>query len=144
MIPVLMLTLSAAAAFVSGTTLLIAALGQVVRHGLPLGGPSGIFLVLEVYLVGATLIIAGAGFYQLFVSQALMGGLLRHLPRWLTIRDLADFSARMTSMLALVAVGGFVSAAAGLRNGRDILFLGAAVALVIAALTVFQRFGGDR
>lgn len=144
MIPVLTLILSAAAAFVSGTVLLIAALGQVVRHGLPVGGRSGLFLVLEVYLVGATLIIAGAGFYQLSVSQTLMGGLLRHLPRWLMIGDLADFSARMISMLALVAVGGFVSAAAGLPSGRDILFLGAAVALVIAALTVFQRSGSGR
>ena len=47
-------------------------------------------------------------------------------------------------MLALIMVGGFVSAAAGLHSGRDILFLGGAVALVIAALTVFQRFSSDR
>lgn len=144
MIPVLMVILSAAAAFVSGTVLLIAALGQMVRHGLPVGGRSGLFLVLEIYLVGATLIIAGAGFYQLFVSEALTGGLPRHLPRWLTIHDLADFGTRMISMLALIMVGGFVSAAAGLHSGRDILFLGGAVALVIAALTVFQRFSSDR
>ena len=144
MIPVLMLIFSAAAAFASGTVLLIAALGQVVRHGLPAGGRSALLLVPEAFLVGATLIIAGAGFSQLSVSQTLMGRLLRHLPRWLMIRELADFSTRMISMLTLVAVGGFVSAAAGLRNGRDILFLGAAVALVVAALTVFQRCGSGR
>jgi hypothetical protein len=33
----------------------------------------------------------------------------------------------------------------GFHGGQDIIFLGAAVALVIAALTAFQRFGaGDR
>ncbi|MGI8447944.1 MAG: YqhA family protein [Streptosporangiaceae bacterium] len=99
-IAVLMLILSAAAAFAFGTTLLIAVLGQVA---LPAGGRIGLFLVPEAFLVGAALIIAGAGFYQLFVSDIWMGGLRRHLPRWLVIRDLADFSARMISMLVLIA-----------------------------------------
>ena len=143
-IPVLMLILSAAAAFVSGIVLLIAALGHIMRHALPAGSQSGPLLILEAFLVGGALIIAGAGLYQLFVSETWIEALRRHLPRWLIIRDLADFSARMIPMLALIAVGGFASAAAGLHSERSIVILGAAVALVIAALAMLLRFGRDR
>lgn len=142
-IPVLMLILSAAAVFVSGSVLLIWAPSQIMGHAQPVGR-SGLFLVPETFLVGTALTIAGAGFYQLFVSETWRGGLHRHLPRWLVIHDLADFTARLIPLLALIAVGGFVSAAGGSRSGPGILLLGAAVALVIVALSAFLRSGSDR
>lgn len=142
-IPVLMLILSAAAVFVSGTVLLIRAFSQMMRHALPVGR-SGLFLVPETFLVGTALIIAGTAFYQLFVSETWMAELRRHLPQWLVIRALADFTARLIPLLALIAVGGFVSAAGGSRSGPGILLLGGAVALVIVALSAFLRSGSDR
>jgi hypothetical protein len=45
------------------------------------------------------------------------------------------------SMLVLVAAVSFVDVVVDFHGGQDILYLGIAVALVIAALTAFLRYG---
>jgi hypothetical protein len=61
------------------------------------------------------------------------------------MRDLNDLKARVTSMLILVAAVTFVDIAlTGTLQPLGVFYLGAGVALVIAALTAFLRFGpGD-
>jgi uncharacterized membrane protein YqhA len=57
------------------------------------------------------------------------------------MHDLNDLKARVISMVILVAAVSFVDVAVESNGGLNTLYLGAAVALVIAALTAFLRFG---
>lgn len=145
LVPVVVLVISAAAAFLYGTGLLIWSMVEVVPHPFPIGHRIGLFLVVvDLFLVGATLLIAAIGFYELFISRVDAGGSRTALPGWLVMHDLNDLKARVVSMLILVAAVSFVDVVVDFGGGHDILYLGAAVALVIAALTAFLRFGASR
>jgi uncharacterized membrane protein YqhA len=64
------------------------------------------------------------------------------LPAWLKMDDLNDLKARVISMIILVAAVTFTDVAVESKGGGlNTLYLGAAVAVVIAALTAFLRFG---
>jgi uncharacterized membrane protein YqhA len=145
MVPIAVLVISAAAAFIYGTGLLIWSLVEIIPHPFPVGHKIGLFLlVVDLFLVGATLLIAAIGFYELFISRIDVGGARASMPNWLVMRDLNDLKARVVSMLVLVAAVSFVDVVVDFPGGRDILFLGGAVALVIGALTAFLRFGTSR
>jgi hypothetical protein len=58
------------------------------------------------------------------------------LPEWLKMHDLNDLKARVISMIILVAAVSFVDAVVEAKGALSTLYLGAAVAVVIAALTV--------
>ncbi len=145
LIPVAVLVISALAAFAYGAALLIWALIEVVPHPFPVGHKLGLFLLdIDLFLVGATLLISAIGFYELFISKVDVGRPGAAMPTWLVMRDLNDLKARVVSMLVLVAAVSFVDVVVGFSGGHDILYLGGAVALVIAALTAFLRFGTGR
>ena len=59
------------------------------------------------------------------------------------MHDLNDLKARVISMIILVAAVTFTDVAVESKAGLNVLFLGAGVALVIAALTAFLYFGRD-
>ena len=84
--------------------------------------------------------IAAFGLYDLFVTRIDAGPSLR-VPAWLRMHDLNDLKARVISMIILVAAVAFVDVAVESKAELNTLYLGAAVALVIAALTAFLRFG---
>jgi len=85
--------------------------------------------------------IAAFGFYDLFIGTIGAGGSGARLPGWLRIHDLDDLKARVISMIVLVAAVSFVVVAVESKSGQDTLYLGVGVAVVIAALTAFLRFG---
>jgi uncharacterized membrane protein YqhA len=144
MVPVVVLLLASAAAFVYDAGLFIWSLVQVVEHPFPAGHRIGLFLlVIDLFLVGATMFIAAIGFYELFISRVDAGG-TSAMPEWLVMRDLNDLKARVVSMLVLVTAASFVDQVVDFEGGSGILFLGGAVALVIFALTAFLRFGTGR
>jgi len=91
--------------------------------------------------VGATLMIAAFGLYDLFITRIDAGSRPLRLPAWLEMHDLNDLKARVISMIILVAAVTFVDVVVESKSGLNTLYLGAAVALVIAALTAFLRFG---
>jgi uncharacterized membrane protein YqhA len=139
-VPVLVLLLSALGAFAYGTALFIHSADDVIARPFPVRHNVGLFLVeVDLFLIGATLMITAIGFFELFVSPGGVGRPL--LPGWLIVRDLHDLKARIISMLVLVAAVAFVDMVVNFDGGKDILFLGGGIALVIAALTAFQRFG---
>jgi uncharacterized membrane protein YqhA len=145
LVPVVVLLLASAAAFVYDAGLFIWSLVQVVEHPFPAGHRIGLFLlVIDLFLVGATMFIAAIGFYELFISRVDGNGTSSTLPTWLVMRDLNDLKARVVSMLVLVTAASFVDQVVDFGGGSDILFLGGAVALVIFALTAFLRFGTGR
>jgi len=138
-VPVIVLLLSALASFAYGTYVFINSVVSIVddRH-LTHGNLGFLLLLTDLFLVGATLMIAAFGLYELFIGK-IRGRLV--LPGWLRMHDLNDLKARVISMIILVAAVTFVDAVIESKDGLDTLYVGAGIALVIAALTGFLRFG---
>ena len=112
--------------------------GIVDDRQLKHGNLGFLLLLTDLFLVGATLMIAAFGLYELFIGS-IRGRLV--LPGWLRMNDLNDLKARVISMIILVAAVTFVDAVIESRDGLDTLYVGAGIALVIAALTWFLHFG---
>jgi len=141
-VPVIVLLLAAISSFAYGTDVFVRSVSRVVEDPELTGHNLGFLLLLtDLFLVGATLMIAAFGFYDLFITRIEADGQSLQLPDWLRMRDLNDLKARVISMVILVAAVTFVDVAVETDGGLNTLYLGAAVALVIAALTLFVRFG---
>jgi uncharacterized membrane protein YqhA len=143
-VPVIVLLLSALASFAYGTDVFVRSAVSVVENPHLTSHNLGFLLLLtDLFLVGATLLIAGFGFYELFIGRIDTTGPGMRLPGWLRMHDLNDLKARVISMIILVAAVTFVDAAVEAKGGLETLYLGVGVAVVIAALTGFLRFGRD-
>ena len=142
-VPVIVLLLSALASFAYGTYVFVSSVAGIVddRH-LAHGNLGFLLLLTDLFLVGATLMIAAFGFYDLFITRIDAPSPALRLPAWLRMRDLNDLKARVISMVILVAAVTFVDVAVEAGGTLNTLYLGAAVALVIAALTAFLRMVG--
>lgn len=138
-----MLVLAALGAFVYGGVVFVEAVRAVVAHPWPVGDKvARLLVIIDLFLVGATLLIAAIGFYELFISRVDAGGTRSNqLPAWLEMRDLNDLKARVLAMVVLVTAVSFVEVVVGDGSGRRILELGAGDALLIAAITIFVAFG---
>ena len=89
-------------AFVYGTALFIYSVGHIADHAFPVHHQIGLFLVdIDLFLIGATLLISAVGFYELFIREIHLDGSTR-LPTWLQMRDLNDLKARVIAMIVLV------------------------------------------
>ena len=141
-IPIVVLLLAALGAFVYGTYIFIHSVRQIADHPIPVGHQIGEFLLdVDLFLIGATLLISAVGFYELFVREIQFGQETR-IPAWLEMRDLNDLKGRIIAMIVLVLSVSFTEVVVDAATGRHALELGGGIALVIAALTVFLRFGG--
>jgi uncharacterized membrane protein YqhA len=142
LIPVVFLLLDATGSFIYGTDILVRTATGVLGEPAHVGGRLGLFLiVMDTFLVGATLMIAAFGFYELFVLRGDDDGHKFWLPGWLRMRDLEDLKAIVVSMLILVAAITFVDRAVESKSEEEVLFLGVGISIIVAALTVFLRFG---
>lgn len=138
-IPVVMLVLAALGAFAYGVAVFIYATRSIVGHPFPVDGHIGLFLLdVDLFLIGATLLISAVGFYELFIKEI-------HavkMPAWLEMHDLNDLKNRVIAMIVLVLSVGFAETALDSSNDMQVLELGGGVALVIIALTAFIRLVG--
>lgn len=91
----------------------------------------GLIEVTDVFLLGVVLFIIALGLYSLFVDDTLP------LPGWLEIHDLDDLKAKLVSVVIVVLAVLFLGEIVQWDGERELLGLGAGVALVIAALTFF-------
>ena len=145
LIPVIFLLLDAAGSFVYGSDILVRSATGLISEPAKIGGRLGLFLiVMDTFLVGATLMIAAFGFYELFIIKGEQGGRSYWLPGWLKMHDLEDLKARVVSMLILVAAITFVDHTVEAHDEQEVLFLGIGISIVIAALTAFLWFGKRR
>jgi uncharacterized membrane protein YqhA len=143
-VPVIVLLLSALASFVYGTDVFVRSVTSfVARPELTSHNLGFLLLLTDLFLVGATLMIAAFGFYELFIGRIDTDGPGMRLPGWLKMDDLNDLKARVISMIILVAAVTFVDVVVETEpnGGLNTFYLGSGVAVVIAALTAFMRFG---
>lgn len=139
LVPVVVLALGALGSFAYGTDLFVLAMHEVAGAALPVGNKIGqILMVIDLFLIGATLLIAAFGFYELFVDRMAARGHGR-LPEWLEMRDLNDLKARVISMIVLITAVDFVEVLVDSSGALYILERG--VPLVVGALTAYVRLG---
>jgi uncharacterized membrane protein YqhA len=81
--------------------------------------------------LATVLYIIALGLYALFVDDRLP------LPAWLEIHDLDDLKEKLISVVIVVLGVLFLEQVVAWDGGRDLLGFGAAIALVVAALTYF-------
>jgi uncharacterized membrane protein YqhA len=141
-VPVAILVLAALGAFVYGAAVFVHSVIDIARHPFPVGHQVGLFLLdIDLFLIGATLLISAVGFYELFIREIHVDGVGR-MPAWLEMRDLNDLKGRVIAMIIMVLAVGFVELALDSQNGLQVLEIGGGVALVIVALTAFLRLTG--
>lgn len=147
LLPVVVLLLSAFGAFVYGTVVVIHFVEDIASEPFAVHNLRLFLTEIDLYLIGATLMIAAFGFYELFVSKVGKAGGRRPLPlpAWLEMDDLDDLKARVISMIILVSAVTFTDVLLEFQKDElDVLYLGAGVAIFIGALTVYLRFGSSR
>ena len=87
--------------------------------------------IVDLFLLGTVFYIVALGLYELFIDQNV------RLPAWLEIRTLDDLKNKLVAVVIVVLGVLFLGHVVGWDGERDLLGLGAAIALVVAALTWF-------
>ena len=87
--------------------------------------------IADLFLLATALYIVGMGLYELF-----LGGQV--LPSWLTIGSLDDLKDKLINVTIVVIAVTFVSQVVNWNGQSDLLRYGAAIALVVFALTAFR------
>jgi uncharacterized membrane protein YqhA len=87
--------------------------------------------IVDLFLLGTVLQLIALGLYELFIDPTL------DLPEWLTIQTLDDLKSKLTAVVIVVMGVLFLGQAVAWDGERDLLGYGAAIALVVAALTWF-------
>ena len=83
----------------------------------------------DVFLLGTVLYIVALGLYELFIDPALP------LPPWLIIKDLEHLKEKLLGVIIVLLGVTFLGEVVSWNGQTDILRLGVAIALVIAALS---------
>jgi uncharacterized membrane protein YqhA len=100
----------------------------------------GIIELVDLFLLATTLYVIAAGLYELFIDETIP------LPAWLVIHDLDDLKDKLIKVVIVVLGVLFLGQVITWDGERDLLGYGAAIGLVIAALTHFltQKQKKDR
>jgi uncharacterized membrane protein YqhA len=97
--------------------------------------------LIDLFLLGTVLYIVALGLYELFIDDKLP------MPRWLIIRDLDDLKDKLLGVVIVLLGVTFLGKVVTWDGDRDIVYFGAAIAAVIAALGGFvaiSRKGHDK
>ena len=84
--------------------------------------------ITDIILLGTVLYIVALGLYQLFIDHNLV------LPHWLKVNDLNDLKRDLIGVVVVLLGVSFLGEVVNWEGEKDILPLGAGIALVIAAL----------
>lgn len=87
--------------------------------------------LVDLFLLGTVFYVISVGLYELFIDDNLP------LPEWLAIHDLDDLKQKLIGVVIVVLGVLFLGQVIVWDGQRDLLNPGAAVALVIAALSYF-------
>lgn len=87
--------------------------------------------IVDLFLLGTVLLMIGLGLYELFIDANL------NLPQWLHIRTFDDLKMKLVGVVIVVLAVLFLGQVVAWNGERELLGLGIAIALVIAALAYF-------
>jgi len=87
--------------------------------------------IVDLFLLATVVQVVSLGIYQLYFNQDLQ------LPAWLKIRTLDDLKSKLVGVVITVMSVYFLGRAVTWTEGDGIIYLGVAIAAVIAALTYF-------
>lgn len=91
----------------------------------------GLVESVDVFLIGIAVYITSVGLYLLFIDDDIP------MPKWLEIRSLEDLKGNLISVVIAVLAVLFLRETVSWDGTSDIVGLGVALALVIAALAFF-------
>ncbi len=143
-LPVVVLVLSGIGAFIYGVAIAVHSVADIADHPFVAHNLRLFLTEIDLFLIGATLIIAAIGLYELFIARIDPANLRRPMPAWLEMNDLNDLKARVIAMIILVCAVTFTDVLLEFpKDTLEVLYLAAGVGIFIVALTVFLRFGSD-
>lgn len=87
--------------------------------------------IVDLFLLATVVQVVSLGLYQLYFKQDLA------VPKWLKIDTLDDLKSKLVGVVITVMAVFFLGQALTQTGGPNILYLGGAVGIVIAALTYF-------
>ena len=90
-----------------------------------------LFEALDCFLVASALIVIAVSLYELFIG-------ILEVPDWMLVKDLTELKAKFTFVIIPVMAVKFVQKILKAENALDTLYYGLAIAVVAAALTVFN------
>ena len=128
--------LGAAALFLYGLVDVVVVIARTIASGevSTLGAKQLMLYFIEVFdlfLLGTVMLIMGLSLYELFMDSDLK------LPARLEIRTFEDLKSNLVTVVIVVMAVTFLGQIVSWNGQTDVLGLGAAVALVIAALNVY-------
>jgi uncharacterized membrane protein YqhA len=89
--------------------------------------------LIDVFLISVILLIVALGLYQLFIDSS------NNWPPALRVRTLDELKHKIIGVLCVILGVNFVSNVSEWSGGHDILYLGVAIALVLAALVLLLK-----
>lgn len=135
-VPVVCIMLAATAMILFGAALTVQTLFELLAAGKLDSKVAKELLVssielADLFLLSTVLYVIGVGLYELFIDDSLA------LPSWLTIHDLDDLKNSLIGVVIVVLGVVFLGQVITWDGASNLLQLGGAVALVIAALSYF-------
>ncbi len=94
--------------------------------------------IIDLFLLGTVFFVIAIGLYELFIDADIP------VPEWLTIKTLDDLKNKLIGVVIVVLAVLFLGQVMAWDGQRDLLGYGAAIALVIAALSAFLFLGGKK
>lgn len=91
----------------------------------------GFIETIDLFLLGTVFFIISVGLYELFIDDTI------HLPEWLVIHTLDDLKNKLIGVIVVVMAVVFLGHVVKWHGETELVYLGAAIALVTAALTYF-------
>ena len=143
-LPVVVLVLSGVGAYVYGAVYAVHSVADIADQPFAAHNLRLFLTEIDLFLIGATLLIAAVGLYELFVARIDPAHTRRPLPAWLEMKDLDDLKARVIAMIILVVAVTFTDVLLEFpSNTLELFYLAAGVAVFIVALTIYLRFGSS-
>ncbi len=87
--------------------------------------------IVDLFLLGTVLLMIALGLYELFIDANL------DLPEWLQIRTFDDLKLKLVGVVIVVLAVLFLGQVVAWNGERELLGLGVAIAVVVAALSYF-------
>lgn len=91
---------------------------------------------IDLFMVAVVMFVMGIGLFELFVDKDQSVD----YPHWLKIRDLNDLKEKLIAAAVVVIVITFLKHIVMWENPLETLYFGGAIAIVIAAITLFSKY----